>query len=328
MNSSPPITQFGESTINKWNRLTGRKKDALREDLVGLILEQSIEAQVTMDTNHRGKPDYEQPTVAEIRACSSIDSAQGKPPFLVPDLTVRIDHLTDEELEAWNSILDLYEAIPSGWVLVGGQMVHLHHWQRQVQPPRVTTDADLLMDIRINRDSLRKVSAYLQDQGFEEAGRSPENIGHRWIRSGVKIDLLIPEGLGERSSSVTTVTGARTVQVPGGSQEIIRAQSISVQLPDRIGHVIRPSLLGALVGKAAALEISSDPRRERHLTDFASLAKLIPDPLGMRSLVSKKDRRRVSRMVWSLDQTPHIWGDDSTGLAARGTAVATFDLPG
>lgn len=183
------------------------------------------------------------------------------------------------------------------------------------------------MNIRTNRDSLRQVSAYLRDEGFEEAGRSPENIGHRWIRSGVQIDLLIPEGLGERSSSVTTVTGARTVQVPGGSQEIDRAQVISVQLPDRIGHVIRPSLLGALVGKAAALEISSDPRRERHLTDFASLARLILDPLGMRSLVRKKDRKRVSRMVWSIDQAPHIWGDDTSGLAARGTAVATFDLP-
>lgn len=132
VNSSPPISQFGESSIIKWNRVTGRKKDALREDLIGLILEQSIEAQVTIDEKYSGKSDHEAPTVAEIRACASIDSAQGKPPFLVPDLTVQIDHLTDEELEAWTSLLDLYEAIPSGWVLVGGQMVHLHHWQRQV----------------------------------------------------------------------------------------------------------------------------------------------------------------------------------------------------
>lgn len=148
------------------------------------------------------------------------------------------------------------------------------------------------------------------------------------MRSGVKFDLLIPEGLGHRFSNVTTVTGARTVQVPGGTQEIDWAQIVAIHLPDRLGHGIRPSLLGVLVGKAAALEIIFDPYRERHLTNFASLASFISDPRGMRSLVTKRDSERVSRMVWSIDETPNIWGNGATGFAARGTSVAIFDLPG
>lgn len=94
------------------------------------------------------------------------------------------------------------------------------------------------------------------------------------MRSGVKLDLLIPEGLGHRFSNVTTMTGARTVQVPEGTQEIDWAQIVAIHLPDRPGHGIRPSLLRALVGKVAALEIIPDPYRERHLTNFAVAGQL------------------------------------------------------
>lgn len=249
-------------------------------------------------------------------------TARGNPPFVIPDLVVNVQHLTEEELRAWHTLFDLYEAIPGGWALVGGQMVHLHCWQRDIEPPRVTTDADLIMDIRANRQSLHQISACLAKLGYVEDGRSPENIGHRWVRDRASFDLLIPEGLSEKAAKATTVTGARTVQVPGGTQALDRAQVVAVQLADRRGFVIRPSLLGALVGKAAALEIPVDPGRERHVIDFATLASLIVDPIGMRALVKPKDKTRVARMIAKADSERSAW----QGADARGTAVAAFDL--
>ena len=111
-------------------------------------------------------------------------------------------------------------------------MVHLHCWQRGIEPPRVTTDADLIMDISADRQSLTRISDFLAGLGYEEYGRSPANIGYRWIRDRAVIDLLLPEGLSEKAANATTVTGARTVQVPGGTQALGRAQVVAVQLAD------------------------------------------------------------------------------------------------
>lgn len=33
--------------------------------------------------------------------------------------------LNDKQTASWHALLDLYEAHPTGWTLVGGQMVHL-----------------------------------------------------------------------------------------------------------------------------------------------------------------------------------------------------------
>jgi hypothetical protein len=331
VNSGRLVTPLADAVVTQLARLTGRRADVLRDDLIGLVLEQSPEAQVTpadltligqvqqgLDTS---QTDERAPTIAEAQACLTMLSARGNPPFVIPDLVVNVRHLTEEELCVWHTLLGLYESIPSGWALVGGQMVHVHCWQRGVEPPRVTTDADLIVDLRADRQSLTRISDYLARFGYEEVGRSPANIGHRCIRDRAVIDLLIPEGLSERAAQATTVTGARTVQVPGGTQALDRAQVVAVELDDRRGYVIRPSLLGALVGKAAALEIPVDPGRERHVSDFATLTSLIDDPIGMRVLVKPKDKMRVARMIAKADSERSMW----QGAAARGTVVAAFD---
>ena len=116
------------------------------------------------------------------------------------------------------------------------------------------------------------------------------------------------------------------MQVPGGTQALDRAQVVAVKLADRRGFVIRPSLLGVLIGKAAALEIPVDPGRERHVFDFVTRAGLIDDPIGMQSLVKRKDRTRAARMIARADSQPGVWLGTSIGNAARGTAVTAFDL--
>lgn len=72
----------------------------------------------------------------------------------------------------------------------------------------------------------------------------------------VSIDILAPEGPG-KGTSTKTVGGARTVQAPGGSQALSRSDLVEVAIVEnsevvRSGRVRRPSLLAAIVAKAAA----------------------------------------------------------------------------
>jgi len=207
-----------------------------------------------------------------------------------------VPDLLDFDQEGWLTLLDLFDHVPRHWALVGGQMIHLHCWQRGRPAPRVTTDADLIMDIRAKRTVLTTVTAFLQDRGFREDGRSPTNVGHRWRRDRLSFDVLLPEGLSQAGARTSTVTGARTLQVPGGTQAIDRAQSIEVDVAGRVGRIIRPSLLGALVGKAAALEIPVDPNADRHSSDFITLASFIDNPAGMNALVTRRDAQPTPRI--------------------------------
>lgn len=40
----------------------------------------------------------------------------------------------------------------------------------------------------------------LEDAGYEQQGETPGGRHHRWVRGAASIDVLIPEGLGERSA--------------------------------------------------------------------------------------------------------------------------------
>lgn len=317
---------------------TGRRLDVVQDDILGLVLEQSATAQtsdamsVAIDELSSRYPELqslrvdEMPAAAEVLACEAVLTSGGKPPYSVPGVRILLADQTDFEVDGWLTLLDLADMLPRGWALVGGQMVHLHCWQRGVTPPRVTTDADVLLDVRIRKSALSTVTAFLRERGFDEEGRSPTEIGHRWKRGRVSIDVLLPEGIGERAATARTVTGARTVQVPGGTQALARAQRVELEVAGRVGSVIRPSLLGALVGKAAAMEITVDPNKDRHRDDFVTLAGLIDNPAGMRDLVEAKDRRRIARMLGWAPESYSGWEDSAIGTAAYGTAVMSFGL--
>lgn len=54
--------------------------------------------------------------------------------------------------QAWHTLMDLHEAVPTDWALVGGQMVNLHCAERGGVPPRPTDDADTVVDVRAQPD--------------------------------------------------------------------------------------------------------------------------------------------------------------------------------
>lgn len=173
---------------------------------------------------------------------------------------------------SWHALLDLFERLPAGWTLIGGQMVHLHCTERSYTPPRPTDDADTVLDVRSNPQILLEVTSALRDLDFVAEGISANGMQHRWRRDRALIDVLIPDGVGERLPTRKGVTGSPTVQTPGGIQALRRSSAVEVEVDGRQGHVRRPSLLGALIMKAAAHTVVADSARGRHRADFARLS--------------------------------------------------------
>ena len=66
---------------------------------------------------------------------------------------------------------------------------------------------------------------------------------------------------------------------------------------DREGSVRRPNLVGALVGKAAALSNTGDPGLGRHRRDFVILAGLLTARDFRGEELTKKDQQRLRAMV-------------------------------
>lgn len=106
--------------------------------------------------------------------------------------------MAPEQEAAWHGLLDLYEAHPEGWTLIGGQLVHLPCAERGFAPQRPTDDADTVVDARTTR-VLGAVTASLKRIDFVPAPASADGVQHRWTRGAAVIDVLIPDGMGERA---------------------------------------------------------------------------------------------------------------------------------
>lgn len=211
---------------------------------------------------------------------------------------------------AWLSLLDLAERHPHGWTLIGGQMVHLHCAERGYAPQRPTSDADMVVDARVP-SVLGSVTSTLVGLGFEPCTPSSDGIQHRWTRGHAVIDVLIPEGAGERTARRPSASGFPTVAAPGGTQALKRSETVEVRVGDRTGTVRRPVLLSAMIMKAAARLETTGPARERHCHDFAALAAVMAAGDTATFALTSKDKQRLRAMITrtrgmpdALDENP------------------------
>ncbi len=234
---------------------------------------------------------------------------------------VQMPEMPSNQVAGWWALMDLQERVPTGWTLVGGQMVHLHCAWAGIAPPRVTTDADTILDVRSRTGILAQVTGVLKEMGFE-----PETTGdglqhrwqrdditgrehERWVRSGASIDVMLPDGVGETARSRFGVGGAPTLETPGGSQALERSLAYTVVVEGRTGVVNCPSLLGALVMKAAAHTTPGDRARQRHRQDFVTLAQLVSArDVGVDEM-RRKDRQRLRQMIAACRQDPRLAAD-------------------
>ncbi|MFN8084355.1 MAG: hypothetical protein U0Q14_09025 [Dermatophilaceae bacterium] len=205
-----------------------------------------------------------------------------------------------EQTASWLGLLDLYDRIPDGWTLIGGQLVHLYCAERGQFPARPTNDADTVIDVRADPTILTTFTQTLEDLGFRSAGISAEGRQHRWKRGDASIDVLLPDGVGERAAERKGATGSPTLPTQGGTQALKRSEAVAVTVSGREGYVRRPNLLGALVVKAAAHTNVGDQDPRRHRRDFLVLAGLVTAGDFASEHLSKKDRQRLRGILAAI----------------------------
>lgn len=214
-------------------------------------------------------------------------------------MSVQLPPMRPPQRDAWWTLMDLHELMPTGWALVGGQMVHLLCAERGVSPERATDDVDAAIDVRARPRALREFTASLQRLGLRPEGTTWRGHQHRWRKDEVVVDVLIPRWLAPQSPARRTVTGATTIESPGLQQAVDRAADVGVTVMGRSGMMRRPHLLGALVAKASAMEIAIDDGHRRHLHDFVTLSTLIR-PDDDIAAATKLDRRPIANMLGRL----------------------------
>ena len=216
----------------------------------------------------------------------------------------------------WNALLDLGEVVSTDWVLVGGQMVLLHAIEHGAAWPRVSMDLDVIVNARITA-GVRGFVAEIEALGFVLDGMSPELLAHRYRRGAASIDVLAPEGLGERTDLTTTPPG-HTLQVPGGTQALQRAERVAYSYKGRVGTIPRPSLLGSIVGKACAVDVDDVPTNQE--IDLALLLSLVDDPFVLRDELTAKDRQRLRPRRAMVEPDHRVWRhfEQREGDRARG----------
>lgn len=204
--------------------------------------------------------------------------------------------MSDPQAQAWHALIELGERFPSGWTIVGGQLIYLHCAERGASPSRPTDDGDAALDVRARPHMLLEFTTALLEMGFTSDAPSQFGMQHRWTRADAVIDVLIPRHLGARAASRLGAAGGRTIAAPGAQGALDRSEWVEVTVGSSTGPVPRPTLVGAIAAKAAALEIDDDPLWKRHVQDVAVLATLIR-PRDDFAVLSSRDFQRVRNVI-------------------------------
>lgn len=200
---------------------------------------------------------------------------------------IDVPELGDGFHDMWTGLIDLARLRPGHWTLIGAHMVALHGWALGVDLVRPSRDADILVDVRAVTDGTQEMSSLLVERGFVFDGASPEGVGHRFKKGEVSLDVLGPDGLGERAD-LLTIGGAHTVRVPGGTQALGRSDNMVVRTREEVGEVPIPNMLGALLVKVRAIEVDDEPDAQRE--DVAFLLSLVNDPDPLVGDISNNER--------------------------------------
>ncbi|GAA3659345.1 hypothetical protein [Microbacterium marinilacus] len=223
--------------------------------------------------------------------------------------------MTDAQEQGWHALMDLYYDIPDGWTLVGGQLVHLWCAERGSTIARPTDDIDAVLDVRARPQALWDVTAALHRRGFEPL-TTGDNIQHRWVRGEALVDVLIPRHLGARAMARRGVMGGRTIATPGAQKVLNRTERVVVQIGQRTSTILRPSLIGAIIGKSAAYSVDLDDKRERHLGDLVVLGSLLRPSDRREEPLDGRERRLTASAVGAARAKPSTWSYVPNGAQA------------
>jgi hypothetical protein len=216
---------------------------------------------------------------------------------------IRLPPLTGGQAQSWRALIEVAPRLGQHWLLIGGQMVFLHEVERESSDVRPTNDIDLVVDLRVEPTVLGHTHDVLAAAGFEQDLPSPEGVAHRYRRGGATIDVLAPDHLGTRAK--LSLGSGRTIEAPGTSQAFGRVSLVRVELDDDISGIVRrPTLVGALLGKAAAVtEIvsMSSAERTKHVRDVDALARLLGPTDRAGASLTKKERSTLQHVAEQPD---------------------------
>jgi hypothetical protein len=229
-------------------------------------------------------------------------------------MPIEIPELGDTRHAMWLALIGLARQ-PFAWTLIGAHMVALHAWEAglQAQP---SADADVLVNARVVA-ATRDVTAFLLAQGYELTDISFTDVAHRFSREGVEIDVLAPDGLGERAD-ISTVPPTRTIHVPGGWQALRRSERVEIQWRSVVGEVPRPDLLGAILIKVRAIAVDDAPAAQQ--ADLALLLSLVLDPDPLADEGARAERRWLQRHRYFADPNDPVCAFNRSA-AERGATV-------
>jgi hypothetical protein len=211
----------------------------------------------------------------------------------------------EAELGLWRATAELATALPKGsWTLVGAQMVFLLAYEHDLPIGRTSGDVDLMMDVRALTGATHEASTTLERLGYELDPPSPDGRAHRFRRGDDVVDVLAPDGAGARVSLFTIPPG-RTIAVAGGTQALERSRQVPVLLEGREIELPCPSVLGAILIKARAVDVAEDP--DKHRRDLALLLAMVDDPRSLRDETRKTERGWLRRRSELLDPRHPAW---------------------
>lgn len=215
---------------------------------------------------------------------------------------IEINAPTPDARERWAKVLELAEILGSEtrWSLIGGLMVQLHGFELGSEA-RPTVDIDILGDSRQRPEATEQIAEAVVERGGEMAmpPMSNERLGFRFELDGETIEVLGPDGLRREPR---TIGKHITFQVPGGTQALLRTETVPVSLDgERPVDVRRPSLLGAILIKSRVVAKRRERKHDSDRQDLIRLLSLVEDP---RALVSwdglKKSEKRWLRAIQAL----------------------------
>lgn len=231
--------------------------------------------------------------------------------------------------EAWARIFELARRESEGWTIVGGQMVHLHAWERGYRSLRATSDIDAGLGLRARPALGVAATAALRDMGMHPEETSTDGPSVRWRLGDAVVDVLIPYGMGRERRDIND---GRLLESHGVQQALDRTSRVDLRLHEgQTGKVPRPSLYAAVIGKAAALSNSGDggPRRERHLDDLDVLLTLLTKDDMRTESVTPRDQHHLEVALDAIAKSPErITPGVRAGLEAIETRRAESSTAG
>jgi hypothetical protein len=197
----------------------------------------------------------------------------------------------------WAKMLELAAVFGADerWSLIGGLMVQLHSFEHG-SGSRPTIDVDFLGDSRRRPPMTERIAEILTEHGAELTPPpvTDETLGYRFEIDGEIVEVVGSEGVRRDPQTLGKRT---TIQVPGGTQALLRAEIVRVSLDGGSPvELRRPSLLGAILIKARAVAA----RREKFDSDRQDLIRLLSFVDDPRALAAA-GRLRDTEKAWLRD---------------------------